>query len=169
MYKIVLALLVLISPFKAFSEPFVQAGTGAYFGEEYIDLGYRWSRLNLSLGIGKIEDDEWEQFNLKFNYVTTTIGVGPVQLQPLNLGLALMYTSDRHFFVQNSSRYPDEDYYDTTAFRAALTYQAAVKYHQWSLFYDITWLDQGIYAEYNNHNKYGDKFLSWGAGIRYEF
>jgi hypothetical protein len=168
MFKTVLILIVLLCPFKSFAEYFIQFGTGAYFGARYVDLGHQWSRTNLSLGIGLVQDNQWEQYNLKFNYITTIVNFNQVQLQPLNLGLAVLYTTDTDFYINSPSRYPEKGYYDMTAVRAGLTYQFAFTSNHWAVFYDLTWLDQGIYTQYNNH-KYGEGFLSWGFGGRYLF
>lgn len=170
MWKIALPAIVLLLSIESKAQTYIELERAAFFGSKSVSIGHRVSRWNFSVGVGDISVNEFEQFNFKTRFDSTVIGINEFEIRPLNIGAAALYTTDPKFTLNNRADYPESGYYDFNSLRFALTYQFEVIYKRWSVFYDVTWLDQGILIEYNNGDGLGfENFLSSGFGVKYFF
>lgn len=169
MWKTVLtSIVLLINTNLAQAEIFMEASSGAYLGTTSLSLGYKTNQWNFLLGVGDTGRGDFEQINALSRYETWIIPWRDIVIKPMNIGFGALYTTNSQFSINNKRSYPEENYYDASAIRFVALYQGEIIFRNWSAFYLLTLLDQGLLVEFNNKG-YGLNFISSGFGIKYSF
>ncbi|MNS93768.1 hypothetical protein D3C72_1279620 [compost metagenome] len=133
-------------------------------GEEHnFDVG-----IGMSPGI--VENDVY-QFNMKYVY-------SPFEWEPGNsgfssniigVGVLTMRCLCSEVFIKNLDIYPEENYYDETAWRFGLVFEHTVRRDKFEAYLDWVLLDQIMIASWNNPGMRKYPFDYWSAGLGVRF
>ncbi len=164
---------------------FLDVQSGSLMGLIHISAGVTvFKNHQLSGGLGYVPklDNHRELSLLSFRYryqhpyrlqINKTLKVSP-----LNFGFTLLVGSHKDLFVSLPSQYPDDDYYDPTAFRYLFNYQSILHLDTTSeLYFDLSILEVGAISYVREPNFFVDnyRFLGlegisyWGFGLRRRF
>ena len=99
-------------------------------------------------------------------------------ISPLNFGISILVGSHRELFIELPSQYPDDDYYEPSAFRLIFNYQSILHVsHKTELYLNFSILDVGLIGYVREPNFYRDNYrflgldgiTTWGLGLRHKF
>lgn len=151
-------------------------GSGGYMGKTNMSAVYvsQNKKHMTTMGVGKtagILGDDIHQVNVKYLYSPFKYSYQKTHWNIVSVGVLAARCMCEETFVQNSSKYPEKNYYDNTAYRFGLVFESHVTLDNWSLYWDWTLLDQLAIVVANN-DRYAnrpDYYLASGIGVRYFF
>lgn len=150
------------------------AGTGGFQGALSAGALYQWQNthvLELMLGEYTIDNGHGFQLNLDYNFVPWNIPWEKATLQPLRVGLMVLYSLDfDDYFTSSPSKYPTPGYYERTGARLALSFGVGLGDfgNRLHLILEAVCLDTGITAVVNNRLSDLKNFLSAGFKVSYD-
>lgn len=154
----------------------VALGTGSYMGDRHYGVAYTSESGNhqteFSYGTTPgIIGDEVRQLSLKYIYSPFHSSYRGVTTNWIGLGAMVTRCLCEETFVENSDVYPEDDYYDETAYRFGLVLASTVQWKNWEAYWDWTLLDQVAIAVYNNDRfrDRAERYWASGVGLRYYF
>lgn len=173
--KVIIVILSLWSEL-AIAQWGVALGTGSYMGDRHFGVAYTSESGNHTTVFTHgttpgILGNQVEQLNLKYIYSPFHSAFAGVTTNWLGLGGLISRCLCDETFIKNSGVYPEDNYYDATAYRFGLVLATTVQWKSLELYWDWTLLDQIAIAVYNN-DRYAHKTESYwagGFGLRYYF
>lgn len=154
----------------------VAYGTGSYMGDRHFGVAYTSESGNhntvFTYGTTPgILGSDVQQLNLKYVYSPFHSSYQEIKTNWLGMGFLVSRCLCDEMFIKNSGVYPEDNYYDETAYRLGLVFATMVQWKNWEAYWDWTLLDQIAIAVYNN-DRFANKARSYwagGFGVRYYF
>lgn len=174
--KIIVAITLIFSSQLASADWGMAVGSGSYMGKTNMSAVYvaKNKKHMTTMGVGKtagILGDDVHQINVKYLYSPFVYTYVKAQWNIISIGALATRCLCDETFVQNSSKYPEANYYDNTAYRFGIVFESHVTLDNWSLYWDWTLLDQLAIVVANN-DRYAnrpDYYFASGMGVRYFF
>lgn len=174
--KIILGITLIFSSQAALANWGMAIGSGSYMGKTNMSAVYvsKNKKHMTTMGVGKtagILGEDVHQINAKYLYSPYSYTYAKTHWNIISIGVLATRCLCDETFVQNSSKYPEANYYDNTAYRFGIVFDSHVTLDNWSLYWDWTLLDQLAIVVANN-DRYAnrpDYYFASGIGVRYFF
>ncbi|WP_374028883.1 hypothetical protein [Bdellovibrio bacteriovorus] len=168
--KLFLNLAIFFFSFHAAAEWGPLLGISGYQGDYSAGASYRSylqrHAVDLSLGVSTgIHDQEVYQLNAKYIYSPFQWMLPNLATNIVGFGILAARCLCEETFTKSLNIYPEENYYDETAYRFGLVLSTNVQLKEVEFYWEWVLLDQIGIATYNNPDMQSDPFEYWSAGI----
>lgn len=170
-----LILWILLGATPASAKWNLAVGSGSFQGSISVGGAYRISKRHTwEVTLGQYIQGRANRYQLNGGYHFTPwrLTVGGRVLEPLHLGVMVLYALDRTtYFEVSPPRYPEENYYEETAIRPALVMGTGLTMFEERVhfIYELALVDTGILAGFNNEWTETRYFFASGMKLRMEF
>lgn len=158
-----------------------EATVAGFLGDYALGVMREWNEthaVHLSLGVYKIYDIDYTQFNLGYTYRADWNyrfqSADDINWHFLTSGIYILRSLDNtHYFRTSPSKYPSAGYYDPTAWRIGVSFGTSITFFSdtTELRYFFMILDNGIVSWFNNQRERDliSYYISHGLALSYRF
>lgn len=175
--KIFLSVFIAFTCMKAHADWGVVAGMSGYLGSYSLGGAFESEAetQNFDIGIGMspgiVENDVY-QFNMKYVYSPWTWEpewASGFTTNVVGFGIMAVRCLCSEVFIKNLDIYPEENYYDETAWRFGLVFEHTVVRDKFEAYLDWVLIDQILIASFNNPGMRKTPLDYWSAGLGVRF